>query len=78
MAKYKIVLNRRGVRQLLRSKEMKNICAERAFAAQNRLGEGYEVQYYTEKTRAVAEIRATTHDAVVENFRGNTILKALK
>lgn len=78
MAKYKIVLNRRGVRQLLRSKEMKNICAERAFAAQNRLGEGYGVQYYTANTRAVALVRAVTPETIADNQENNTILKALK
>lgn len=78
MAKYKIVLNRRGVRQLLRSKEMKNICAERAEQIARRCGEGYESDAYTGKNRVNAAVYADTYQAKADNARNNTILKALK
>lgn len=78
MADLKIVLNRRAVRQLLRSQEMMNICTQQAFAAKNRLGDGYAVTYRTGKNRVNASIAAKTPEAVKEQLKHNTILKALK
>lgn len=76
--KLRVVLNRAGVRQLLRSQEMMNVCTQYAFAAQNRLGEGYAVNYRTGKNRVNAEILAATPQAKRDNAQNNTILKALK
>jgi len=76
--KLKVVLNRRGVRELLRSQEMMNVCTHYAFAAQSRLGEGYKVNYRTGKNRVNAEILAATPQTIQENSDNNTILKALK
>lgn len=54
MSKTKIVLNRDGVRQLLKSKEMQSILKEHA----NRMSakSGGEVEIYVAQTRAVAEV----------------------
>ena len=49
-----------------------------AFAAQSRLGDGYEAVYYTAPTRAVAEVRAESYAARKENADTNSILTALK
>ena len=68
MSKVTIKLNRKGVRQLLQSPEMENSLTGIAFAAQNRLGEGYKASYYKASTRVVAKVSADT----------NSILKALK
>lgn len=78
MAKVTIKLNRSGVRKLLKSPEMENGLASIAFAAQNRLGDGYEASYYTAETRVVAEVRAESYAARKENADTNSILKALK
>ena len=78
MSKVRISMNRSGVRALLRSQEMMNICTEHAYSAQSRLGEGYEVSYRTGKNRVNAEIAAVTPEAIQENRRNNSILKALK
>lgn len=51
MSKVTIKLNRKGVRQLLKSPEMENALTGIAFAAQNRLGEGYKASYYKASTR---------------------------
>lgn len=78
MGELKVVLNRRGVRQLLRSQEMLDLCTHLAYEAQSKLGEGYKVNYRTGKNRVNAEILAATPKARAENAQDNTILKALK
>ncbi len=78
MAKYKIELNWAGVRELLRSDEMRRICAERAEQIVRRCGEGYESDTYTGKNRVNAAVYADTYQAKADNARNNTILKALK
>ena len=73
----KVVLNRAGVRELLRSAEMMQICAEHANRALQSLGAGYEVTTRTGKNRVNAEVRAETREAIADNARNNTILKAI-
>ena len=46
MDKVKIVLDRKGVMQMLKSKEAENICREFADKAAKRFGDGYEVSTY--------------------------------
>lgn len=77
MDNFKVVLNRSGVRSMLKSQEMQNICTEIAYKAQAKLGEGYEVTYRTGKTRVNASVGAITPKAIQENYDNNTILKAL-
>lgn len=78
MAEVRIVLNREGVRALLRSPEMQSICTQHACAARSRLGDGYEVTSYTGKNRVNASIKAVSRAAKRDNARNNTILKALQ
>lgn len=78
MADFKLELNREGVRQLLRSEEMKNICTQYAQAAQQRCGDGYKSDSYTGTNRVNAMVWADTYEAKVDNSENNTILKALK
>lgn len=77
MANVKVELNREGVRELLKSQEMMDICREYADAALGRLGGGYEVDTHTGKNRVNAEVKAVTYSAKKENHRNNTILKAV-
>ena len=72
-----IVLNRNGVRQLLRSPEMMQICKDYAYRAQSRLGSGYEVTYMTGRNRVNASVEAVTPAARKENSRKKTILKVV-
>lgn len=78
MADVKITLNKAGVRELLRSEEMKAVCKDHAIAALSRLGPGYEVSTMTGKNRVNAEIKAVHYKAKRENMENNTILKALR
>lgn len=78
MTNVRITLNKAGVRELLRSEEMKAVCQDHAMAAMSRLGPGYEVTAMTGKNRVNAEIKAVSYKAKRENMRNNTILKALR
>lgn len=76
--KYKIKLNRSGVRKLLRGQEMQNELSQRAFACASRCGDGYKAFYSTEQTRAIAGVTAATAAARRDNSKNNTLLKMLE
>jgi len=78
MSKFKFVLNRAGVRQLMQSEEMQNILKEYATGIRNRCGEGYEQDIYIGKNRANAMVWADSIKAKRENLKHNTILKAVR
>ena len=74
----RFVLNRSGVRELLKSQEVMSVCKEHADATRSNLGDGYTVTTRTGKTRVNAEVAAYTQKARQECFENNTILKALR
>lgn len=76
--KIKFELNRSGVRELLRSNEMMEICKSYADRALASLGDGYEVTTRVGKNRVNAEIAAVSYEAKAENSENNTILKSLR
>lgn len=78
MSDVKIKLNRAGVRKLMKSPEMKTGLNQIAYAAKNRLGDGYEASFFTGKNRAVSQVSAVSADAIKENSKTNSVLKALK
>ncbi len=77
MSKVEIKLSSQGVRELLQSKEMMDICKEHAERIRSRCGEGYEVTTHVGKTRVNAMVSAETIKAKRSNMKHNTILKAL-
>ena len=78
MGNIEIKLNSAGVRQLLKSEEMKNICAEHASNILQKAGDGYEMDTYTGKNRVNAMVMATTPQAMRDNMKNNTLLKAVR
>ena len=76
MSNVKFKLNRAGVRELLRSSEMTNVCCGYAEDIRNRCGEGYEVSTYTGTNRVNTSVMAATTEARIDNARNNTLLKA--
>lgn len=70
-------LDKKGVREILRSDEMKQAMKSVADEAVGRLGEGYEADTHTGKTRVNASVYAVTPEARRENLSENTILKAV-
>lgn len=76
MSKVQVKLNYGGVRELLKSSEVKAMLADKGAAVLGRLPAGYEAEERT-TDRAVYAIHAATAEARVENSRNNTLLKAL-
>lgn len=77
MSNVKIVLNSPGIRELLKSAEIAEVCKEQADAVAGRAGEGYVVEQrnYPERTGYV--VSTETYEAVRDNLKNNTLLKAL-
>ena len=70
-------LNRSGVRELLKSAEMKSVCESFANDIAARAGTGYEVSSYTGRNRVNASVRTATAEARRDNLKKNTLLKAV-
>lgn len=78
MSKVRFKLRRAGVRELLRSQEAANVCAEYANVICGRCGEGYEVTTHPGgKTRSNASVMAVTVEARRDNLENNTLEKAI-
>lgn len=77
MAKFNFELNEAGVRELLRSAEMKTVCSEIASNIAGRAGSGYETDTYTGRNRVNASVYTSTKDAYKDNLKNNTLLKAV-
>lgn len=78
MSKFKFVLNRTGVKELMQSEKMQKILNEKATSIKNRCGDGYEQDSYVGKNRAAAIVRAVTKKARIDNSDNNTLLKAVR
>ena len=78
MKKVKVVLNRAGVRELLRSDEMESMLGKKASDIRGRCGEGYEADSYKGKNRAKATVWTATPDAMRDNSNNNTLLKGMR
>lgn len=78
MAKVKVVLNRSGVRELLKSDEMMSIVKQHADDTKQALRDGYVVTTQVGRNRVNAEIATETIKAMVDNSKNNSILKALR
>lgn len=78
MSNIKFTLNKSGVRELLRSSEMMEICQEYANAVAHRAGTGYEVSTHTGRNRVNASVTAGTFEAKQDNLKNNTLLKAVR
>lgn len=76
MSKVKFELNRKGVRELLQSREMLNVVTKYAYQVQNRAGDGYEVDNFVGFDRAHAVVYPKTQKAKSDNYDNNTLLKA--
>lgn len=77
MSKIKIVLNRKGVRELLKSQPIADTCGEQAKLVKARAGEGYEVRKRNYPERTGYAVIAETDEAKQDNLKNNTLLKAL-
>lgn len=78
MSKMRFDLNTAGVRELLKSDAMKQICREHASGILNRVGEGYVMEDRSYPERAGAAVRVDSYEAYRDNLENNTLLKAVR
>lgn len=78
MGKMRIELNSAGVRELLQSSAMAAVCMQQALAIAGRAGPGYSVSTFTGATRVNASVRTETAEAMKDNMKNNTLLKAVR
>lgn len=78
MSKVKIVLNKKAVKSLLKSKEMKVCLEAEASKIKARAGKGYGSDSFVGKTRVNVAVYPITEDASKECYENNALLKALK
>lgn len=74
----KFVLNSKGLNELMKSAEMQSILTQKAKAVAAKCGPGYETDIYVGKMRANASIGPKTKKAKRDNYKNNTLLKAIK
>lgn len=77
MSKVKVVLDEAGIRQLLRSSELQEVCMEHARAIQQRAGEDYEVGERRYPERNGAAVYPSNANGYYDNLNNNTLLKAM-
>jgi hypothetical protein len=78
MANVQVELNSEGIRELLRSQAMMEECRAHAQAIASRAGGGYTVTTYTGVTRVNASVMTATPEAIKDNLKNNTLLKAVR
>ncbi|WP_347714319.1 hypothetical protein [uncultured Parvimonas sp.] len=71
-------INKTGVSELMKSGEMQAILRGKAKEIASRCGSGYGTDIYIGKTRANASVGAITKKAKRDNYKNNTLLKAVK
>lgn len=74
----KFVLNSAGVRSLLKSEEMADICGKYAKDIAIRAGAGYTSNTYVGKNRVNASVSPDSFEAMRDNKKNNTLLKAMR
>lgn len=79
MAKFKFKLNQRGVRDLMKSDRMKNVCMEEANNIIKATGRNdYETSSFRGKTRVNVNVKPGTKDAYKDIMNNNTLEKAIQ
>lgn len=78
MANVKIVLNKSGVRELLKSSEMQSACQEQANAIMQRAGDGYVAEARNYPERSGYAVRTDSAEAYYDNLNNNTLLKVMQ
>ena len=77
MSKMKFELNRQGVGELLKSKEMERVLNGYAQEIAGRAGEGYRAGSYQGSDRVKVNVWPETPEAWQDNLENNTLLKAV-
>ena len=77
MANMQVKLNSAGVRELLKSPEIKAICNDYATQIAARAGDGYEVEPRNYPERSGYAVKAATPHAYYSNLKHNTLVRAI-
>ncbi len=77
MSNVNFKLNSKGVKELLKSPGVQGACRDKAKKALSMCGAGYVVHDVNYPERAGAAIAATNRQAVNDNRKNNTLLKAV-
>lgn len=72
-----VKLDTKGVRELLKSKEVQNECMKYANSLLASVGDGYSVSTRNYPERSGAAVNATTYEAKKDNYDNNTLLRGL-
>lgn len=75
--KVKVVLNREGVRELLRSEAIMAACQEAADRVREAAGPAYRTSAHVGKNRVNVSVYTEDEKAIQDNLDGNTLLKSL-
>lgn len=78
MSDFRFELNRAGVAELMKSKDMQKVLERYATKTRNRAGRGYEQDLYVGRNRANARVYAMTKEAQSDNYKNNTLLKSVR
>ncbi|MFW0120285.1 hypothetical protein ACN08Y_10265 [Rothia sp. P5764] len=75
MSKMRIELNSPGIRKYLQGESVQGALRREAERIAQASGEGYEANVKVGRTRALANVRANTVEARLDNSKRNTILR---
>ncbi len=78
MSKVRFELNRRGVGELLKSQEMKDVLSSYAADIQGRVGGSYQTDVKQMRTRAIASVFTKEPGEIQDNFDNNTLWRATR
>ena len=78
MGNIRVVLNSKGIQEMLKSPEVAEMCKQKAASALSRCGDGYEMDSRTYPERRGAVIKAVSYKARKDNADNNTLLKAVQ
>lgn len=77
MSKLKIELDSAGIQALLKSQEIMGTLQEAADGIQTQLGDRFQTSQHIGKTRANVSVYTEDPDALQDNAKNNTMLKAM-
>lgn len=77
MSKTKVELNHANIRAYLKNDSVTAMLESYGSRTLQRCGEGYEMDSRRGRNRTIVEVRTATPEAVNNNLKHNTLLKAL-